>query len=223
VLERAETLNIPCALVIGRPSPGIAMIDIMTNNSISRPGDLITADSENCFIFLNACPQAVLLPALERVLGLAVDTAFVNVRFVIERAEIQSELAALLRTAEHENLPDYSSLAGLPVETANIEESPSSSVVVAAPSSLQENIKAPDFSKLISNIGANAATAPNKKLEIRNGVKQISKLANRPIVTEVHLDANADTANFEYDDTTNVRPLGRKEVPRATRSIQSNH
>jgi cellulose biosynthesis protein BcsE len=232
VLERAETLNIPCALVIGRPAPGIAMIDIMTNNSISRPGDLITADSDNCYIFLNACPQAVLLPAIERIMGMPVDTVFPNVRFVIQRAEIQSELAALLRLSEHENLPDYSSVAGLPEETISIKESPSpSALIVATPSKLEiikvpdikpPDIKAQEFSKLISNLGVKTTTPPIKQPEIKSPMKQTPKLVNLPKMSDARNELNADSSIFQYDDTANVNPISQKAVPRATRAIKSN-
>ncbi len=124
VLERAETLNIPCALMIGRPAPGMEMVQLMTQNKLSRPGDLITADAECCFVFLNACPQAVLLITLERIFGRSLDSALVDVRFVLHREEIQSEMAALQRSAERQNTPDYTSVVGPPPDLPDIPDIP---------------------------------------------------------------------------------------------------
>ena len=121
ILDQAETLNIPCAMIIGKPGPGTTVTDILANNGLSRPGDLISADGEFCYLFLNACPQSVMLLTLERILGMPVDAAMDNIRFLIRREEIQAELAALSRAAEQGDLPDYSSLIGVPQDTSGTE------------------------------------------------------------------------------------------------------
>jgi cellulose biosynthesis protein BcsE len=110
VLERSETLDIPCAMVVGRPKSNIPMIDLVTNNGINRPGDLFSTDTENFFVFLSACPQTVLLPTLARLFRMPVDDVFGDVRFVVNREEMQAEMAALLRASEHETLPDFSEI-----------------------------------------------------------------------------------------------------------------
>lgn len=114
ILDRAETLNIPCALIIGKPIQSTMMIDILTNSGLSRQGDLVTSDGEYCYLILNACPQSAMLVTLERIFGMSVDAVFGDVKFIIRREEIQPELAALLRAAERGDLPDYSSMTGAP-------------------------------------------------------------------------------------------------------------
>lgn len=115
ILERTETLNIPCAMIVGKPVQGTVMIDLLTHITLSRPGDLITADQEYCYLFLNACPQPVMLATLERILGSSVDAVFEQIRFLVERSEIDPELAALTRSAEQGRLPDYSALSEEPL------------------------------------------------------------------------------------------------------------
>ncbi len=223
VLERAETLNIPCALMIGRPSPGITMIDIMTNNGISRPGDLITADAEDCFIFLNACPQAVLLVTLERILGMPVDAAFSNIRFVILRDEIQSDLAALLRSVERQDLPDYTAIATLPADTVSAGESHPVVESGKKVEKVESTAPTPNFSNLISK----KATKPTSEVfektsENSSPLKKNVKLQEQSKIIDTPYDPSSETSLFQYDDSTNIRPLGRKEVPRAKRAVQMN-
>ena len=111
IVDRAETLSIPCAMIVGKPSPSMAMADIVTAISLSRLGDLLTADNEFCYIFLSACPQSVMLTTLERILGMSVGEAFDDLRFLVRREEILPELAALTRTAKSNDIPDYSSIS----------------------------------------------------------------------------------------------------------------
>ncbi len=110
LLERAETLDIPCALVLGIPARDVTAANLLAQMLMSRTGDLVSFDQQNCYLFLNSCPEASLLMTLERVLGQGVGAAFVESRFVVRRHEILAELAALTRAAERFSLPDYSTL-----------------------------------------------------------------------------------------------------------------
>ena len=128
ILERAETLNVPYALVIGKPAPSTSMVDILMHIKLSRSGDLITADQDYCYLFLNACPQTVLLATLERVLGGSLDASLEAPRFLVQRVEVEAELAALTHAAERSDLPDYSSLS----EPAESAETPDTGKPAAA-------------------------------------------------------------------------------------------
>lgn len=110
LLERAETLDIPCAMVIGMPNRDMTPADLLGHMLMSRSGDFVTFDQQYCYLFLNSCPEASLLMTLERVLGRGLGVAFVESRFVVRRHEIVAELAAISRAAERFELPDYSEL-----------------------------------------------------------------------------------------------------------------
>jgi cellulose biosynthesis protein BcsE len=213
ILERAETLNVPCALIVANPSPGVTISDLVVSNSISRPGDLISADNDECFVFLNACPQTVLLVTLERIFGMPVDTAFANVRFVIEKEEIQTELAALIRASERENLPDYT-------EIARVSKPADQAVADASVDAAQDAEHVADVASL--PIFVNQSVKSPVKTEVRKLVKPIVKAPIKQDSLDVSYDAGANLPIFQYGDTTNVRALGTKEVPRATRAIPVN-
>lgn len=222
ILDRAETLNVPCALMVGLPVASVAMLDLISNNSISRAGDLITADAEKCFVFLNACPQSVMLATLERLLGVSVDDAFLNVKFVVNKEEMQAELAALLRSAEREKLPDYSATAAshqdvhaVDVVSSNVkaERENRSDTEVAMTSSFpnlfeKQTVTAGNVSKMV-------------RQEIRTPVKPVVKpsLSSRAAVSI--RDDVVDSPLFQYDGISNVPNMGKKDAPRATRSVQS--
>ena len=223
ILDRAETLDVPCALMVGRPALHNSMMDLVSNNAISRPGDLITADSENCFIFLNACPQTVLLATIERLLGMSVDIAFSNVKFVVHKEEMQAELAALLRSAEREVLPDYSAVAATPPETKAADEGQSTVEPDRETPISQEPAKNPIFSNLVE-----------RSTTLMGGVQQIVKHEPRPdakaALKPFHAaspstpfrEEMAESPLFQYDGVQNVRTLGKKDAPRATRAVQPN-
>ena len=69
LLDRSAPLNIPFVLVSGLPLQGQSMLDVLSLMRLSRAGDLVTADTRHCHIYLHACQQAVALSALERILG----------------------------------------------------------------------------------------------------------------------------------------------------------
>jgi cellulose biosynthesis protein BcsE len=107
LLDRSATLNVPYALIVGRKIDDLAMVNILNAIRLSRPGDLLTADNEHCYIFLNACQQSVVLSTLERLLDGPVDAIFQEVIFEIARDPITHGLAALLRNAESGLAIDY--------------------------------------------------------------------------------------------------------------------
>lgn len=97
IIDRGATLDIPCAMVVGRPTQNTSVIEILKTSGLSRPGDLITSDGENCFIFLNACPESVILKTLLRIFKMPVESAIQDVRFLVRNTDIQADLSALVR------------------------------------------------------------------------------------------------------------------------------
>lgn len=116
LLERSSTLNIPFALCIGKPTQDVGMVNALNFMRVARSGDLVTADHESCYVFLNACQQAVILATMERILGAPLDTVFESMRFLVSRDEIGNDLAALLHNAEAGLATDYTSVLA-PVAT----------------------------------------------------------------------------------------------------------
>lgn len=216
IIERAETLNIPCALIIGTPSEGMTLSDFVSHSGISRPGDLVTTDTDSCHIFLNACPQSVLLITLERILGMPVDTAFADIRFIVQREEIQAELAALLHAADHESLPNYTAIV-----TA------CSAVDQIAEDSFTSDSQTGKKLQELPALSAVSSTKVNTPLKLRMGSRP-SELKRTPSITETFtpptevFDSQSDTAIFNYDETSNVRIFSKNEAPRAIRAIQSS-
>lgn len=109
-LAQGHLLNIPSALIIGTPLAMVSMTELISTAGLSRPGDLISADNEHCYLFLNACSQSTILVALERILKKRVDQVFGDVRFLARNEEISTEISGLVHRAEKGNLPDYSTL-----------------------------------------------------------------------------------------------------------------
>lgn len=219
IIERAETLNIPYALIVGTPSDEVTLSDLVLKSGISRPGDLVTADTESCLIFLNACPQSVLLITLQRILGMPVDTAFADIRFIVQREELQAELAALLHAADHDDIQDYTTAAPATVASNTVDRTPDDSFA-----SDSQIAKKPRELPALSAVPSRQATIPMKKAILAKplepkGMPAISE-AIRP-VDEV-FDSQSNTAVFTYDETSNVRIFNKNEVPRATRAIQSH-
>lgn len=225
ILDRAETLDIPYAMVVGKPTQNTTMIDILGHINLSRSGDLITADSSFCYLFLNACPQTVLLATLERLLGMSVDAAFDNVRFLVARVEIEPELSALSRAAERGDLPDYSSLSeaspppelpdtgkpeATPLFAPTVPSAPitSTAPITELPSRLtpgdQKTRELPD--RPILATAARSAIAP----QVKPG------LSTAPAIGAPDDSAGDRTANRYSTSHTTV--FGKKEVPWATRS-----
>jgi cellulose biosynthesis protein BcsE len=221
ILDRAETLAVPCALMVGRPTVGETMTDLVVNNAISRAGDLLTADSENCFVFLNACPETVLLQTVERLLGKSVDVAFSSVKFVVDKEEMQAELAALLRSAEREALPDYSDIAAPQPASHLAEDVQAAMEPVQDMRQRQQPSVAPNFPDFLEN---RSHVANVEKKPVRQEIRPGSRPSTAPVQATLPIAAARRDAGesplFQYDGVSNVRTLGKKDAPRATRSVQ---
>lgn len=234
-LDRADTLGVSCAMVTGKPMPGMTAVGILTNSVLARPGDMMSSDGESCYIFLNACPQSEILAALERILGMAIDAAFDDPKLFIQREEIQPELEALLRATKGVDLPDASSKAHKPpVHEYTAAARPSESSLFASITNSEKSAGSP-------------ASAPAPVAALPARAPQTSQLKARPNqipapVQPVHSTATvaasaatepaprASDSNrlsdvpsgeplFSYDSASNASAFGKKEAPRATRNV----
>jgi cellulose biosynthesis protein BcsE len=123
IMDRGVTLDIPCAMVVGKPTSTTSVLEILKTSALSRPGDLITSDGISCFVFLNACPESVILKALVRVFQIPVESAIEEVQFLVRNVDIQVELSALGHNLE---APDYTLEVGgeaVPSEIADSDTS----------------------------------------------------------------------------------------------------
>ncbi len=235
ILEQAETLNIPCAMVIGKPSAGTTITDVLTNNRLSRPGDLISADGEYCYLFLNACPQSAMLLTLERILGIPVEAVFDDVRFMIQREEIQAELPVLLRAAEQGNMPDYSYMMAVPSPSeaantsANISSEPAASqplvtlpLAFTAPPPLVFNRAASSEQRVAPPVmpqpRVTPDSIPSRPAVTSSAASAVSKLSS-PVGSALRAtDIPADQSRLGDNKAPGTPPFGRTAAPRAARS-----
>lgn len=226
ILERAKTLDVPCALVIARPHSHESLPNLIQSNQISRAGDLMTADTQSCFVFLNACPQSVLFNTLERLLGVKVDDAFSGVRFAVNPEEILAELEALLRTAGHEVLPDFTpeqentglSAAGEGSSISSWTEPfhvDSTAIVSLLPKVVA--LAKPDKPRPIKSEPSISAL---EKLPKTLSAPQAQSLGDQLIrSSEFSKDMDSDKTLFEYDELMGVSAFGKQQAPRATRAF----
>lgn len=223
ILDQAQTLNIPCAMIVGKPGAGATITEALSISGLSRPGDLISTDGEYCYLFLNACPQSVMLATLERILGMPVDAAFDDIRFLIQREEIQAELPVLVRAAEQGALPDYASMipaspplpadisANIPSEVERLAHAwPTAPPAIAASIVVGSNERA-----------SNDRHAPPIKLT-HNPTRLVEPSRIQAAVSMdaavSALDTPSDGSIYRYDNTIARPSFGRKSAPRATRS-----
>lgn len=222
-LERSQTLDVPCALMIGRPAQNISMLDLMAGNQISRPGDLITADTKNCFVFLNACPQPVLLNTLERLLGLSVDLAFASVRFAVTKVEIQTELAALSRSATNEVLPDYTYASTSQAKVSATVLNRTSPEVGFLPQQPQES---PKLKAIMLQFAKTATRSPARSVVIDNAIPPVKGMSIRAAMDSTPPSEmpgfDAEDALFDYDSESTGAAFRKNDAPRAMRAASNN-
>lgn len=236
-LDRAEKLGTSCAMVTGKPMPGMTVADILTNNVLSRPGDLMTSDEKSCYIFLNACLQSEILETLEKILGMPIDMAFDDPKLFIQPAEIRPELAKLLAPAERIDTSD-----------ALLENETPPTLKDVSKSTLPENLLFTSITNTLNRTNAAAvATAPaapptaglpaasqakvkqaRLPVPVQSGNVTSTSVTVVPAVTNSDLqkptfdrlaDVSSEEPLFSYDSASNAPTFGKKEVPRATRSV----
>lgn len=226
ILDQAQTLNIPCAMIIGKPVAGVAITEALTFSGLSRPGDLISTDDEYCYLFLNACPQSVMLATLERILGRPVDAAFDDIRFLIQREEILAELPVLVRAAEQGVLPDYAAL--IPSAMIFSEED---IVSTDAPERLADALPETSLGSVPPLLMGLTERAPHDGhaspvKPMRHPTPSI-KPSSTPIMPPPQVavrasDAASDSSLYRYDNNLTASSFGKKVAPHATRSALSS-
>lgn len=235
-LDRADTLGVPCAMVTGTPMPGMTVVDILTNSTLDRPGDMMSSDGESCYIFLSACPQSEILPTLEQILGMAIDAAFDNPKLFIHREEIQPELVKLLLQAEHGDsaFESLSTDASQTRDDASLRASPQTSLFAftTPPAKGVDTARVASAPAAASSAGPSPASQFTAKQPPPAPVKTVRPApAASPVVSAMPApdtraasahrlpDATSDEPLFSYDNASNAPAFGKKEAPRASRKV----
>ena len=107
MLDQGDTLNIPSALIIGAPINGLTIEAVIASCGLSRPGDLVTGDTDRCYLFLNGCPESVMLSTLDRIFAQPANEILADVQFLVQRDAVSAELQSLALRAEKEHFPNY--------------------------------------------------------------------------------------------------------------------
>ena len=226
--DRAATLSIPYALSVGRPLPGTEMLSILNHIKLSRPGDLLTADSDSCYLFFNACQQSVVLPTLERLLGQPIESVFEEVRFQVAKDDIAHDLAALLHNTEAGLAVDYTQLIASSSSTPPQTQMPAVIPVAGTappswPSALPAETGLTGFS---ASAGA-AQALPTMANQLGNTAPIVVAAPNtHPIDIDPGQRAQASAQAPElslYAQTTQPQAVfGKCDAPRATRSASKS-
>ena len=189
MLDQGETLNIPSALIIGTPSDGMTVASVIASCGLSRPGDLVTGDNERCYLFLNACPESVMLTTLDRILGQPVNEILADVQFLVQRDSVSVELQSLGLRADREPFPNYQpSLPGAS-DTGTTEFAPTQPTAVPNPA---------------------VATTVVPLFQPERNVGQPGTTRASP--------SGAGTVHYNYGTASATRIFGRQTAPRAKRS-----
>lgn len=218
ILDRAVTLNIPCALIVAIPHPGQPLAEVLHRISLSRPGDLTSADHDQIYIFFNACQQSVLLSTLERILGASVDSVFSNIRFLVRREDIQPELAALSRALDAGSLPDHSAAFG----DANPEDASSIGTMPERTTQPVAFGSAPTTRATPGRGQAEAVPKPKLSLFSNQGLRPAPSQPSTPPAAQAATSSTPrSAAPFVYTEEARPSVFGKQQAPRAVRSTQS--
>jgi cellulose biosynthesis protein BcsE len=214
--ERASTLNIPYALIVARPLTGTETVEILNRIKLSRPGDLISADSDACYLFFNACQQSVILPTLERILGSPVDKVFQEIRFQVAKEEIAHEIAALLHNAEAGMAIDYSPListtAPPPSNSEHTHSQPVSWPDTPSSGSQQE------LASVYTNGGGSIGSfLPSQQSLNADDVSLLAPALGTPLTAIAALPSFSDDTSLYARTTQQPAVFGKRDAPRATR------
>lgn len=223
-LDHVKASSISSALMVGTPSKGMVMGDIVRRfDRSSRLGELITADDHQCYICLNIDSKSVVLENLEIVLGLPADTVFGQYRIVNSRDEIRLELAALSYAVQLRSYPDFSLIHEIPVPQQISRSSPtidkgylsrssqkkasvdSSAVGYEEFSSKSEGLVSTDFELAKRSVSLRPSFV-NKETPDSEGYRTSSS-------------ETKDEVLFDFDIDLEGPVFEKKEAPRAKRSL----
>jgi cellulose biosynthesis protein BcsE len=94
MVGRSEALGVPYGLVRIKPPQNMPANDAVGQFKLTRAGDIVTAtDKGHVLLFMHACPQASILPTLERIGGQSIQTTFPDMEFAVGREEAVDMLA----------------------------------------------------------------------------------------------------------------------------------
>ncbi len=227
-LDRAEGLGAPCAMVAGKPMPGLTVVDILTRNVLTRSGDRMTSDGQSCYVFLNACPQSEIVTTLEQILGMAVEAAFDDPRLFIQREEIQPELAVLLQTSGLVDSADglTAKTSHSTVERISTGNAPEKPLFASMAHSMKSAAmtRSPTASPINSPQGQILAQAPITPAAVvipkftPPMITPLRQQSNELAASNSFPDTSSEGPLFVYDSANNTPAFGKKEAPRATRS-----
>lgn len=233
-LDRTEVSGVPCAMVTGKPAHGLALIDLLTRNILTRPGDMMSSDGESCYIFLYACPQSEIVAVLEEILGVAVDSAFDDPKLFIQRVEIEPELAELLQVAKRIDSASAPTGARVLQTKASVSQAENRETpLFASMGTSKKNVESVNPVHVVGTAFKPAfVTQPSTSQDRASAAVQ----ALRPSLPDAMLppsrtatvaqaagtgslpDATVEGPLFNYDTASNTPTFGKKEAPRATRS-----
>jgi cellulose biosynthesis protein BcsE len=220
LLERSAMLNIPFVLLTGLPTQGQSMLDVLSLMKLSRAGDLVTADTRQCYVFLHACQQSVALAAMERILGTSVDEVFETLSFHVTRDDVERALDALLHNASAGMALDYT--AQLPPQNFAPGETARAVPVAAAPAVrvMAASVPAPSAPPA-SPAAMQAPVAPATRARVATPAPQVPEALPAGLhdprvgAQPVPVPGEAETPYRQGKPAASV--YGREAAPRAQR------
>ncbi len=106
VLIQAQSLLVPCVLIVIRHPAGVDLLTSLNRFRISRNGDLITADANYCYVFLHACPEVHFRDTIARITGGNADDAVEGKDYFSKLPIISGKIDNLQQMIKQHPLPD---------------------------------------------------------------------------------------------------------------------
>jgi cellulose biosynthesis protein BcsE len=203
ILERAEMLDIPNALVVGTPNTN-SVVDFLRVVHPARPGDLLTSDGVMCYLFLNACPPSAVGLTMNKLLSTVQGLSLKNQRVLTQAEVIRAELKAMQTVARKAHFPDFSTV--LQEETSDekvVEE------LVASEKALEPLPVVEQTVSETAQVAATVEAAPELLVATADAGQEdpFTQGVIRPF------------DRYRYAPTAPVQVAGKAAVPRATRSV----
>lgn len=203
ILDRAEVLDIPNALVVGVPNTH-SVVDFLRVVQPARPGDMLTSDGNSCYLFLNACPPSAVGLTMSKLLAGVPGLDLMHQRVLTQAAAIREELKAMQIAARKAHFPDFS--------TALQEE-------ISSRQGIQDHLE------LVADEDELKPAMPASK---HNADPSFSRNVQAEQVDDADVVVNEEPPVYEgnirpfdryrYANPAAARVAGRSTVPRATRS-----
>jgi hypothetical protein len=164
-----------------------------------------------------------MLTTLERILGMSVDAAFDDLRFLVRREDILPELAALTRTANENDIADYSLMSDESTSPPHYSATPviegipfftQGQPLIAANQSGSADPVSPQLKPRLSSSANFEMAKRSTAATDANKIKQVYHYNGFGRATE-----KTSESSISNDGKNVVMPIfGKKQTPRATRS-----